>query len=626
MKKVVTLFLLIFAIWATGRAQVYTARADTLSAAVLKRFAHRTLTKSDSELIKAARVMLRLKKTDSVSTDILIKIATGTISTEDKLRLQRQMAANLKVDTNLMVTFKDNGLSVPSKKLDSLDLALPSCSFEPEANAMVLYDIGQMASEPAGVMVERHKRIKIFNEKGKSAANIRIDYTNQFGVEHIDGIAGQTINVINGKIEYTQFDPKLVYRQDTSKYKGTVVFTMPNVKPGSVIEIRYVWHRDPPRSLPEWSFQSDIPTRYSQYIVQLYRQVNFMSLERTTIPLATDSAIFNGYGHMWAMRDVPSFGSEPFRRSPEDGLQSIELSLTSAVSADGRIIDVARTWASVGKQLANDKELDKTFNQGVGDKGDLLKWAKMLASDSAKVYYLFNQVKTLMKWNGDRNWASKDGIRKAWENKSGNWGEINMVLCRLLNDAGVRAYPMLVSTRDNGKMYSNFVNRYQPNKLVTYVPVDTSRFYVLDASGKHNNCSEVPLDLLNSLGLYIDKENDKYGLLLLKNDAPVKQEVMVNADIKPDGTMAGTAVINSFSYNKTNALQMHELLDEQKYRELLTDRDNNLSIQSIKLENAEVDSLPLIQTIDFKLDLPGTDDNTFISILTFLQGCTTTHL
>ena len=72
--------------------------------------------------------------------------------------------------------------------------------------------------------------------------------------------------------------------------------------------------------------------------------------------------------------------------------------------------------------------------------------------------------------------------------------------------------------------------------------------------------------------------------------------------------MAGAAEVNSFSYNKTIALQLHNLLDEKKYSELLADNDNNLKILSIKLENAEVDSLPLTQTIDFKLDLPGTDE------------------
>ena len=72
--------------------------------------------------------------------------------------------------------------------------------------------------------------------------------------------------------------------------------------------------------------------------------------------------------------------------------------------------------------------------------------------------------------------------------------------------------------------------------------------------------------------------------------------------------MTGTASIASFSYNKFNDLVMYKNLDEKKYFEYLTNNDNNLKIKSLKLENAEVDSLPLIQNIEFNLELPGTDD------------------
>jgi len=82
----------------------------------------------------------------------------------------------------------------------------------------------------------------------------------------------------------------------------------------------------------------------------------------------------------------------------------------------------------------------------------------------------------------------------------------------------------------------------------------------------------------------------------------------VQADVSTDGSMSGTAQIASFSYNKAINLELHKKLDEDKYKQYLTGDDNNLKITSLKLQDAEVDSLPLTQNIDFKLDLPGTDD------------------
>jgi hypothetical protein len=40
----------------------------------------------------------------------------------------------------------------------------------------------------------------------------------------------------------------------------------------------------------------------------------------------------------------------------------------------------------------------------------------------------------------------------------------------------------------------------------------------------------------------------------------------------------------------------------------LRNDDNNLKVASLKLENMEVDSLPLMQRLDFNLDLAGSDE------------------
>ena len=213
-----------------------------------------------------------------------------------------------------------------------------------------------------------------------------------------------------------------------------------------------------------------------------------------------------------------------------------------------------------------------------------------------------------MKWNDEKNWISKDGIKSAWKKKSGNWGEINMVLCHLLNKAGIKAYPLLVSTRDNGLMYDNFPNFFQVNKLVVYVPVDSSKYYILDATDKYNLYNEIPFELLNSVGLCLDKEKETYDLVTMKKEAPVKQIISVEAEIAPDGSMKGTAQIADYSYNKSSNIELYKTLDEQKYKDYLTANDNNLKITSLKLENIDVDSLELLQNIEFKLDLVATDD------------------
>ena len=491
--------------------------------------------------------------------------------------------------------------------VDTADLKMKSCEFEKDANAMVLFDRAEMALGVPEIIMERQRRVKVFNDNGKEEANIRIELNNRFGEENITGLEGETINLENGKIKNTKLDPKLVYAQHTSKNKDEIIFTMPDVKAGSIFEYRYIWARGFSRNFPPWNFQCDLPTRYSQLDAFINPLLVFSVYQNKFAPFVRDTVSWAGYGHVWAMANIKSTKEEPYMRSSADVLECLNF-IISAVKVNGITTTIDKSWTDIGREIAADKDFYKPYDQSLHDEDDLIKKAKTLTGDDQKIAFLFNQVKTLMKDNDEKNWFSKDGIKTAWKKKSGNWSEINMILNRLLNESGVKAYPMLVSTRDNGKILPNFVNIYQINKLVTYVPVDSTKYYVLDASDKYNVYNEIPFELLNAYGLYLNKEKNDYPLVLIKKISQVKKTVFINAEINADGTMKGTAQISSSSYHKAIELELHKKLDEKKYEQYLTEDDNNLRITSLQLENAEVDSLPLMQTINFNLALPGTDD------------------
>jgi hypothetical protein len=117
----------------------------------------------------------------------------------------------------------------------------------------------------------------------------------------------------------------------------------------------------------------------------------------------------------------------------------------------------------------------------------------------------------------------------------------------------------------------------------------------------------IPRNLLNSFGLIINKEDKKYDIFFVQNTAPVRDAVLVNADIKAEGKMAGTAQISSLSYNKIDNIDSYKTDGEKKYIDNLKEGNNDLNISSVKFENMEVDSLPLTQNINFSLDLSGSD-------------------
>jgi len=509
-------------------------------------------------------------------------------------------------------------------KIDASDLEMKACDFEKDANAMVLFRTGDIYYDQAfNIVGKYHKRIKIFNDNAKDVANIRIEFDGGNRLETLSGIQAQTVNLVDGKIEITKLDKKLIYLQHVDKVRDVYVFTMPNVKAGSVIEYQYEWGTNAFYNFPNWYFQEKLPVRYSELTTEIPELFYFKAQTRTRVPfvkrasstssktMGSGSTVtsYNCEKELKALANIPSLRDEPYMSSDVDNLQSIIFQLTSINLLDGVEHSFNDTWAKIGGTLADDEDFGGQLKRKLTNEDAIITKASAIKSLDEKIAYVFNEVRNTMKWNESDRWYTNDGTSKAWDNKSGNSAEINLIVYHLLKKSGVKAYPMIVSTRDNGKVNPFYPALYQFNRAVVYIPVDSTKKYILDATGKYNTYNEIPDNLLNSSGLYIDKEEKVFNILFLQRTAPVRQVVLINGEIKPTGKMSGTAQLSSFSYNRINAIKKYKTDGEKKYIDYLRENDNNLKISSVKFDAMEIDTLPLTQNINFDLDLTGSDEN-----------------
>lgn len=514
----------------------------------------------------------------------------------------------------------------PYGKIDQADLEMKSCDFEKDANAEVLINTGELYYDQSlHIIMDCHKRIKIFNDNGKEAANIHIPFYNMDRIEYITGIQAETINLTDGKVEITKIDKKQIFTQVIDKYLSEIVFTMPNVKPGCIIEYKYSWNTILPDNIDAWYFQDEnMPVRLTQLITHIPEWFYFKTHTRTLTPFSTRSSsresgsIGTGSNAInysvnvekMVMADLPSLHDEPFMSSSKDNLQCISYELASFNPPYGFTENFSNTWTKIGERLVDNEDFGGQLKRKLANEDAIINAAKALKTDDEKITYVFNAVKNAMKWNGINRWYTIDGTVAAWGKKTGNSTEINLILYHLLKKSGVNsALPMLVSTREHGRVNPTYTSLSQFNRAVVYVPVDSTKKYILDASGKYNMCNEIPYELLNSSGFYIDNEKKDYDLVFLERPEPVRQSVYINAEIKPDGKLNGSAQISSLSYNRITGIDKYKTDGEKKYIDYLRDDDNNLKISALKMENMDTDTLPLIQDINFDLDLTGSDDN-----------------
>lgn len=296
-------------------------------------------------------------------------------------------------------------------------------------------------------------------------------------------------------------------------------------------------------------------------------------------------------------------------RSLTDNLEGLTFHLTSFRPPAGFVQSAADSWDKIGKLITDDEDFGGQLKRKLTGEEAIITKAKAMKTDQEKIAYVFGEVKNAMKWDGRDYWYTNDGTVKAWEKKSGNSTEINLILYHLLKQSGVKAYPMVVSTRSNGIINPAYAYVHQFNRGVVFIPVDSTKRYVLDATNKYNTYTDIPDDLLNSTGLWIDKDSKEYGTPFLTRATPVMELVSVTADVMPEGKINGTAQINSYSYNRIRDVRKYKTDGEQKYIDYLRNDDNTLKIASLKFENMETDSLPLQENLEFKKELTGSDGN-----------------
>jgi hypothetical protein len=508
----------------------------------------------------------------------------------------------------------------PYGKVSMEELQMTSCPFDKDAAAEILDEKGDVYFDQLlTTVMECHKRIKIFSDNAKDEATCRIEFYTEDNLQYVSGLQAETINLVDGKEQITKLDKKQIFKQIVDRDRSAITFSMPDVKAGSVIEYKYTLTSNSPEIIPAWYFQAEMPVRYSEYITTIPEYFIFTTQTRIRTPYTKflKSAGNGSYGSLQfntniedrVMANVPSLTDETWMSSREDNLNSLSFQLASFIPPYGFVQNFASSWKKIGEGLVADEDFGGQFKRSLTNEDAIIAKAKAMGTDDEKIAYLFNEVQKDMKWNSQDEFYTNDGTHKAWDNKTGNSTEINLILYHLLHKSGVKsALPMIVSTRENGKVNPIYTNLFQFNRTVVYVPVDSNKTYILDASNKYNMYTEIPFNLLNSSGLYVDADNKAYNTVFLDRETPVRRSVYVNAEIKPGGKVEGTAEISSFSYNRINNISRYKTDGETKFIDYLTDKDNNLKVSSIKMENMDVDSLPLVQDINFSLEL-SSDDN-----------------
>jgi hypothetical protein len=181
----------------------------------------------------------------------------------------------------------------------------------------------------------------------------------------------------------------------------------------------------------------------------------------------------------------------------------------------------------------------------------------------------------------------------------------------LLNKAGVSAYAMLVSTRENGKVSKDFPSLGQLNGI-DILAVDSTNYYLLDASLKFQSFKTPPFNVLNRDALLLSPDSIQW--VTVRDTRPLlKQNVSIFAELKGNGIIEGTASYQHFDYAKSYILDTTNNEEKDEDKKFFDKKIPGLKILSTKQENVNNDREPLYETVEFSYEPQQSDSFFFIA-------------
>lgn len=473
-------------------------------------------------------------------------------------------------------------------------------------------------------------RIKIYKQEGLSWANQKVLYYVGYDNLKDDTIRfsnAVTYNLEDGIIVKTKLDSEGNFKNKINKFWNEATIILPNVKVGSVIEFKYVLKSDNLVRLPDFDFQYDIPVNFFRYKTEIPEFFIYNSLLKGTAEIESNVELTDsdrpyaiGYkqiNKVYSSQNIPALKKEKFVDNIDNYKGSILNELEKSRFPDWPVSDYASTWEGVAKTVFKDKHFGKELSLKDYFSEDLKTLLQKTKNPVEILNEIFKFVQNRMNWNKKNGYYVDKGVEKAYQERTGNIAEINIILISMIKNAGIKVSPVLVSTIENGVPI--FPNRTVFNYVIGAAEINGQKF-LLDATNKFTTPNILPLNLLNWKGRLIKENGDSEEIELiplnLSEDEYILKGKIMPLEVKIEGTLiAKKTDYSAFNFRETNANKKEDV-----YIEELEDEIKNIQINdySINNRNAGLEK-PVIENYNFILNnsFEVTDKNIFVSPLLF---------
>ncbi|SKA03274.1 DUF3858 domain-containing protein [Sediminibacterium ginsengisoli] len=529
-------------------------------------------------------------------------------------------------------------------KITNADFTVSSPVVDSNSNAVVLADIGSTEFEGNNngdftLVFVQHRRILLRNRNAFGAATIEVPLYNGGATaltEKFENFEAYTYNLENGKVVATKLEKSAVLTEKASRYTTTRKFTFPGIKEGSIIEYRFEVRSPFYTNLRSWRFQGEYPCLWSEYKVTIPPMFDYLRTQQGYIPYTIDtvSKVFKSYSiseqnlntqrtenfningeatmAWWAIKDVPAFRAESYSTVSRNLMSRIAFQLRSIRFSDTYTRHYVKSWASTAEDLLKDPDFGEQLTK---DNSWLDEPVKLLGKEADKISQIrktYEYVRDNFICTDHDNQYLSQSLKKTFQTKSGNVADLNLLLTAIFLKSGMKATPVLLSTRDNGYADETTPILSQYNYVLCRVITD-DKPVLLDASHRRLGFGKLHPSVYNRSGRLIDPNMPMLVSLLPDSvrETKVTNIFMINNE---EGGIQG-AFSSRTGYQES--MNIRDKIAAGKKESFLADIAKSYPAE-VEISNIELDSLnvydePVLIKYNMNIKMAGDEDIFYFS-------------
>ncbi len=438
---------------------------------------------------------------------------------------------------------------------------------EPNApGAPAIYLYRQVDRDDQDFHESYHVRIKVFTEEGRKYANVEIPFLK--GRDDIRQIEARTVRPDGSAIA---FDGK-IYEKTIMQAKGVKylakTFTLPEVQLGTIIEYRYREDMNPDYVYgSRWILSADLFTKHAKFSLKQNSRLDLVwSWPRGLPPGTGEPKIDHGVVRL-ETQNVPAFHAED--HMPPENEMKFRVDFVYSRNLEK---DEGKFWWDEGTRL--NRGVEEFVDKRAPMAAALQQIVSPADSNEIKLEKIYARTQQVRNLSFERRESEQErkreklkdiyNVEDVWKQGYGNHYAINCLFLALARAAGLEAYMVRVSTRDEYFFNPHLMNSVELNTNVVLVKLDGKDLY-FDPGTAFTPYELLPWKETAVQGRKLDQAGGSWVQTPLPDSSQSRLERKALLKLTDEGGMEGKLTV-TFTGLEALAVRLNELEEDDTAR------------------------------------------------------------